>query len=153
MSNTAKMPEVNMPEPTQQHRERSLAEWVTFSIASCILLALISLVFYAWVLSQHSPPVLEVEAQGPVRVVEDQFYVPFTVENTGGEIAEAIQVVAELRVDGNLSETGEQQISSLSGGEQKQGSFVFRHDPTESELVLRVASYSQPQIKKAPERS
>ena len=55
--------------------------------------------------------------------------------------------MAELRLPGETDETGEQQIASLSGGEQVQGSFVFSHDPSQGELVLRVASYREPQVK------
>ncbi len=127
---------------------RSPWKWLTFGVASLFLLTLIGLVIYADFLNQNRPPVLTVEVMGPFRAVEEQFYVPFTVANEGGESAEAIQIVAELRFPGETDdETGEQQIASLSGGEQVQGSFVFSHDPSQGELVLRVASYREPQVK------
>jgi uncharacterized protein (TIGR02588 family) len=109
------------------------------------------LVIYADVLSQDRPPVLRVQVLQPLREVDQQFYVPFSVANEGGESAEAIQIVAELRL-GESTETGEQKIDSLSGGETVQGSFVFTHDPQQGELVLRVASYREPQVtvKKVP---
>ncbi|MGA0201230.1 MAG: hypothetical protein ACO3NK_19315, partial [Prochlorotrichaceae cyanobacterium] len=50
-------------------------------------------------------------------------------------------------LNGETDETGEQQIASLSGGETVQGSFVFSHDPSQGDLILRVASYREPQVK------
>ena len=126
---------------------RSPWKWLPFGVASLFLLTLIGLVIYADFLNQNRPPVLTVEVIGPFRAVDEQFYVPFTVANEGGESAEAIQIVAELRLEGETNETGEQQIASLSGGETMQGSFVFSHDPSQGDLVLRVASYREPQVK------
>lgn len=130
-----------------QRSSRSPLQWLTFGIASTILITLVALVIFAEVKSQNRPPVLTVEVVTPFRAVEDQYYVPFTVANQGGESAEAIQIVAELRLDGETDEMGEQQISSLSGGEEVQGSFVFSHDPEQGDLILRVASYREPQVK------
>ncbi|MEY2977828.1 MAG: TIGR02588 family protein [Prochlorotrichaceae cyanobacterium] len=126
---------------------RSSLKWLTFGVASLFLAILIGLVIYADFLNQDRPPILTVEIVEPFRAVEEQFYVPFTVANEGGESAEAIQIVAELRLNGETDETGEQQIASLSGGETVQGSFVFSHDPSQGDLILRVASYREPQVK------
>ncbi len=123
---------------------RSLAEWITFGIALVILLTLVSLIFYDWLVSKDVPPVLKVELVDPVRVVDDQYYVPYKVINSGGKAAEAIQVIAELQIDTEQSETGEQHIESLSAGEGQQGSFIFTHEPDPDSLVLRIASFSEP---------
>jgi len=125
--------------------QRTPAEWVTFGFACMILLTLVGLILVDWSLSQNRPPVLQVHTSGPIRVVEDQYYVPFTVSNRGGAIAESIQVVADLMVEGKPVESGDQTIDSLSGGEKRQGSFVFSFNPNQGELVLRVASYRLPQ--------
>lgn len=129
-------------------KERTTAEWITFGVAMMVLMSLIVLVLYDWGISQNRPPILQVEA-GEVRVEQDQFYVPFVVTNVGGEIAEAIQVLAELKIPGEAIEHGEQQIESLSAGARKQGNFVFSHDPQQGELVVRVASFSLPQSREA----
>jgi uncharacterized protein (TIGR02588 family) len=140
MSNLKPLPLIDSPGQRQ-----SPAKWITFGISSAILAALVSLVIYAGIVTQNRPPILKVEMIQPLRVVAQQFYVPFTVTNEGGASAEAIQIVAELRVAGEVDETGEQQIDLLSGGETIQGSFVFSHDPREGKLRLRVASYREPQ--------
>ncbi len=137
---------------TQQHTindsphqppERTLAEWVTFGVAALILLAIIGGVIYDWIATPPTPPVLTVRQKDDVRRENGQFYVHFEVENSGGETAEAVQVISTLRV-GEEEQEGEQQIDFLSGGETAEGAFVFTLDPAAGELELRVASYKLP---------
>lgn len=125
-----------------QAPNRTFAEWVAFGLSCLILAALVGSILVSWASNRNNPPALSVEA-GPVRVAEEQYYVPFVVANTGGEGVEAIQVVAKLQngEDSDRAETGEQTIDSLSGGDAEQGSFVFSQDPRAGDLTLRVASY------------
>lgn len=123
---------------------RSVAEWTTFSVASTILASIAGLVVYTWATDRHEPAVLEVSQNSQIREANGQFYVPFEVANTGGETVESVQVVAELRVNGQLAESGDQQIDFLSKGEKEEGAFVFRSDPRQGALVVRVASYKVP---------
>ena len=129
---------------TQKKPQRSLAEWITFSIASAILSAIAALVVYVWISDRKEPPILEVTQPSQIREADGQFYVPFELKNTGGETVESVQVVAELRVNGQVEEVGDQQIDFLSGGEAEEGAFVLRQDPRRGELVIRVASYKVP---------
>lgn len=123
-------------------QKRNCAEWVTFLISSCILLALIGLILYDWLLTQQSPPVLQVKTEAVVEIREGQFYQPFVLENVGGSFAESVQVIASLTIHPpDDLEVGEQEISFLAAGEKKSGYFVFTHDPGEGELNVRVASY------------
>jgi uncharacterized protein (TIGR02588 family) len=128
----------------EQQRGRSLAEWVSFGIASAILLAVVGLVIYDWVAIPQGAPTLSIAQDGEIREESGQFYVPFVVENVRGNTAEAVQVMAELRIDGEVVESGEQQIDFLSGRETHTGAFVFTRDPAEGELVLRIGSYKEP---------
>lgn len=134
----------NSDAASSQRMRRSPAEWVTFGIATCILVALVGLILYDWLLSQNRPPAFQVEPIGEVQMIQSQYYLPFAITNTGGNIARSVQVVAELHLSHEPDETGEQQIDFLSGGEQKRGSFIFNHDPRTGELILRVASYRLP---------
>ncbi|MFQ4135164.1 TIGR02588 family protein [Nodosilinea sp. PGN35] len=124
--------------------ERSAAEWVTFAVASVILLGLVGLIFFDWQTNQNRPPAFAVAVSEAVRVTDGRYYVPFAITNTGGRIARMVQVTAELDIAGVDDETGEQQIDFLSGHETKAGSFVFSHDPQGGELTVRVASYRLP---------
>ncbi|HBL13283.1 MAG TPA: TIGR02588 family protein [Cyanobacteria bacterium UBA11162] len=126
-----------------QSSSRSPAEWVSFSIASLILAILFGLVAYRWFNGDDTPPILSVTIDPNIRQVNGQFYVPFTITNKGGRTAESIQVIAEL-TDGDLKESGEQQVDFLSGGEVQEGAFVFSHHPKEGKLIVRVASYKLP---------
>jgi uncharacterized protein (TIGR02588 family) len=127
-----------------QKLQRTPAEWVTFGIASLIVATLSALVIYLWVTKQDNPPELSVTQHEDIRAVNGQFYVPFQIKNQGGETAESIQVTAELRVNGKVEETGEQQIDFLSSQEVEEGAFVFSQNPAQGELSLRVTSYKLP---------
>jgi uncharacterized protein (TIGR02588 family) len=138
MTDTNSSPQVEHKSP------RSSAEWTTFSIAVLILSAIIGLVLFQWLTQKNQPPMLSVTRQSEIRQAPGQFYVPFSVTNTGGETAESVQVIAELRINGKIEEVGEQQIDFLSSGETEEGAFVFSRDPRNVELVVRVASYKLP---------
>ncbi|WP_138497384.1 TIGR02588 family protein [Nostoc sp. PA-18-2419] len=127
-----------------EQAKRSLAEWVTFSIASFILAIIVSLVGYTWVIEKNQPPIISVTKKEVIREIDGQFYVPFEVVNTGGDTAESVQIMAELLIDGKVAESGEQQIDFLSSGESEEGAFVFSQNPRQGKLNLRIASYKLP---------
>lgn len=138
MNDTDSSPQVEQKPP------RSAAEWISFGIALFILAGIVGLVVYKWLTQKNQPPVLSVTPNSEVREAPGQFYVPFEVKNTGGETAELVQVIAELSINGEVEEAGEQQIDFLAGGETEEGAFVFSRDPRKGELVIRVASYKLP---------
>lgn len=119
------------------------AEWVTFAIALCIVLSIVGLVIFSWFTQDKQPPILSI-VRSEIRETQGQFYVPFKVTNTGGKTAESVQVIGEFRINGEIEESGEQQIDFLSGGETEEGAFIFTRNPQNGELVLRVASYRLP---------
>ncbi|WP_416670074.1 TIGR02588 family protein [Egbenema bharatensis] len=120
------------------------AEWITFAIAAFLVLILVGLVLFVWLTQSDEPPILSVHPQTVVERSQGQYYVPFTTANVGGGIAESVQVLGELIINGQMEEMGEQQIDFLSAGEEQQGAFVFSHDPRQGELIIRVASYKLP---------
>ncbi len=123
---------------------RSTAEQVSFLIALLILFGIIGSVGYLWVRDRNqSPPTLQVLTDSAEQR-ETSYYVPFTVTNIGGTTAETVQVIAELRVNNEIVEWGEQSIDFLSREEAVTGAFVFLRDPSEGELTVRVASYLIP---------
>ncbi|MEG5016812.1 MULTISPECIES: TIGR02588 family protein [unclassified Microcoleus] len=128
----------------EQQQKRSPAEWVTFAIACSILFSLTGLVIYNWVTKKEEPPIISVTRNTPIRETQGQFYVPFTVTNTGGETAESVQIIAELRVNGEVLESGDQQIDFLSSGETQEGAFIFSRNPSQGQLIVRSSSYKLP---------
>ncbi|HEY9622142.1 MAG TPA: TIGR02588 family protein [Crinalium sp.] len=132
-------------EQGQARSHRTPAEWVTLGISSFILAGLIGLVVYVWLDQERQrPPAISVTEPQSIRETDGQFYIPFEVTNTGGGTAESVQIMAELTVNGEVVESGEQQIDFLSGGETAEGAFVFSQDPRSGEVTIRVASYKLP---------
>jgi uncharacterized protein (TIGR02588 family) len=128
----------------EQQQKRTPGEWATFAIACSILSILIGLVLYNWLTKKQEPPIISVTRNTPIRETQGQFYVPFTVTNTGGETAESVQIIAELRVNGEVLESGDQQIDFLSSGETQEGAFIFSRNPSQGQLIVRSSSYKLP---------
>ena len=130
-------------ESSTRSPSQSSAERVSFFISLALVMGVLSAVGYLWVRDRNQlPPVLEIETQIESR--QGKYYVPFTVTNAGGETVEAVQIIAELRVDGVLTEWGDQQIDCLSRKVEAEGAFVFLRNPNEGTLTVRVASYKLP---------
>jgi uncharacterized protein (TIGR02588 family) len=131
---------------TQGHDEsgRSPAEWVTFGVSVAILSTIIGLVLYVWLGQQRQPPILSATYKREIRKVNGQFYVPFTLTNKGGETVESVRILAELETNNRTKEEGEQEIDFLSGGEEREGAFIFSRNPTQGKLTLKVTSYKLP---------
>ncbi|WP_036480296.1 TIGR02588 family protein [Myxosarcina sp. GI1] len=123
---------------------RSTAEKISFSICLFILSVIFALLIYSWISGENGPPILEVTVGKQIRQANQQYYVPFEVINQGGETAESIEVIAELIDPTNNTETGTQQIDYLSSKEVEQGAFIFRGNPQQGRLNVRVASYKLP---------
>ncbi len=126
-----------------QSAAQALAERISFLIASAILVSVLGTVVYLWVRDRNSqPPLLEITSTIETR--QGKYYVPFTVVNTGDETAAAVQVIAELRINGVVVEWREQTIDFLSSQEEKEGAFIFMREPRSNELTVRTASYQVP---------
>ena len=122
---------------------RSLAEKVSFGLSLSIVGIIVGLICYTWITGDTNPPILSVTTS-EIRQVKQQYYVPFTVSNYGGEAANAVEVVGELSIAEETVETGNQQIDFLSRHEKRSGEFIFNRDPQQGKLTVRVASYQQP---------
>jgi uncharacterized protein (TIGR02588 family) len=124
---------------------RSLAEQVSFGIASLILASLVGAVCYLGLWKREQAPANPIITQDqPILKLSNHYHVPFELTNQGDVTAESVQVIAELRSGGEVVETGEQQIDFLSSHETESGTFIFSRDPRQGELVIRVASYKDP---------
>jgi uncharacterized protein (TIGR02588 family) len=126
-----------------RHKPFISAEQVTLAISTLMVTAIVGLVLLSWVTQDSSPPIFSIRSAA-IREVRGQFYVPFTVVNRGGETATSVQVIGELKRDGKIEESAEQQIDFLSRGEVEEGAFIFSQNPRTGELSLRVTSYSLP---------
>lgn len=127
----------------KKFKTRSQAEKVSFIVSLSIVSTIVILVCYAWITGDTNPPTLTITTS-QIRQVDRQYYVPFTVSNSGGETANSVEVVAQLFTDLEPTETGTQQIDFLSRKEKRSGEFIFSRDPRQGKLTVRVASYKQP---------
>ena len=128
--------------PTGTRPPRGTAEWVTFAVATAVLLAIVALiVFQVGGVGDPAAPVATID--GPVTESNGQWTVPVRVENDGDVTASAVQVQAELTV-GTETMSADQTIDFLPAGDSEDLVFTFDTDPAEGELVVRVASYGLP---------
>ncbi len=125
------------------NKKTSSAERASFIISLFIVSILFFLVCFAWVTGDNNPPILSVETGSDIRHIKQQYYVPFTITNSGGETVESAEIVAKLLFNSD-EETGRQQVNFLSRQEERSGEFIFNHNPKEGKLVVRVASYKLP---------
>jgi uncharacterized protein (TIGR02588 family) len=124
-----------------ERRERTAAEWITFTVAVVILLGLIgAILLEARSTNDPARPVADVTA---TERTGDQYQVTVTVENRGDLAAEAVQVVASLEVDGETTE-GDQTIDFLAGGDDEELVFVFADDPDDGKLSVEVRGFTVP---------
>lgn len=122
---------------------RSRAEWVSFAMASAILLTVAATIGVLWT-QQSRPPELTVALVGEPRRDGGSVYVTAEVQNQGTETAQDVQVVAELVEDGESVQTGEQVIHFLAGGASEELVFVFSTQSDLTHFTLRVESYAIP---------
>lgn len=127
----------------EPRRRRGVAERVVVGIAGGVLLALAGAIGWLW-LQPRDAAQLNVGRPEVLRQVDGQRYVSAEVRNDGDETAEAVQVVAELSVDGEVVADGEQSVDFLSGGETQEIVFVFDTVAPDAEILVRVASYTVP---------
>src|SRR5688572_21118850 len=127
----------------EPRRRRGAAERVVVAIAGAVLLAVAGAIGWLWV-QPRDPAQLSVGPPELLREVDGRRYVSAVVRNDGDETAEAVQVVAELNVGGEVVADGEQVVDFLSGGETQEVVFVFDTTAPDAEILVRVASYTVP---------
>lgn len=120
--------------------DRSQAEWVTFAVASAVLALVMGAIVSLWLGGPPSPPSFDVRTFS-AREVGGRFHVRTSVENSGEETAESVQVGARLTAGGEPPEEAEQTIDFLSGGEEEEVEFIFGSDPAQGELEVQVISF------------
>ncbi|HVF32723.1 MAG TPA: hypothetical protein VM933_06790 [Acidimicrobiales bacterium] len=122
-------------------RDRSAAEWFTFTVAALVVAAVIGLI--AVEIPGSKRPPAPTATTGEVEERTGRFVVPVDVRNRGEATAAEVQVIATLVVDGQEAEA-DQVVDFLSGGEVEELEFVFDDDPRDGDLEVRIAGYQLP---------
>lgn len=120
---------------------RNLAEWVSFSVALALVLAVLGVFAAELGADDAAAPVARVE--GPVEAAASGYRVPVVVRNDGDRTAADVQVVAELAT-GTQTHSAEQTVDFLPGGADRELVFVFPIDPRSGDLEVVVRSYARP---------
>lgn len=119
------------------------AERVVFALSAGIVLVLAGAIGWLWV-RDRDPVMLKVSKTEIERRADGHAYVSSELRNDGDETAEAVQVIAEVSVDGETVADGEQTVDFLSGGETQELVFVFAEIPPGADVEVRAASYTVP---------
>lgn len=120
---------------------RTSAEWVTFTIACTLLVALAVVIVTR---SGDDAPAEPIASQtGSIIRSATGYEVPVEVRNVGGRTAEEVQVRVELTIDGEVSES-DQVVDFLAGDDAEDLTFVFEDDPADGDLVVAVVGYATP---------
>lgn len=127
-----------MTEPTS----RNVAERTTLVGACFVLTVMVGLVLsQMWGPDKSPAPVATIV--GDPRKVGNLHHVLVKVSNRGDETAAAVQVSAELAIDGE-STTADQTIDFLARSEDEYLVFVFEDDPDQGALAITVSGFALP---------
>ncbi len=121
--------------------ERTRAESVTLALCAAVVAGVVALILFQMPKEDDRPvPVASTERIEPVG---DEFHVTVLVENIGGRTAANVQVIAQLVVDGEMTE-GDQTIDFLAPDDTTSLAFVFADDPAAGDLTVGVSGYAIP---------
>lgn len=121
--------------------KRSAAEWVTFAVASALLLVVVG--YIAVQIPTTAAPPAPAATVTKIGERDGRFFVTVEVENRGGRTAENVQVVATLVIGEDETE-GDQVVDFLAGSEVEEVEFVFDDDPATGELTVSVTGHLVP---------
>lgn len=127
-------------------RSRSAAEWVTLSLSVLVVGALIAVALVEESRRQEGDgAALQVtfEAERSTREGEN-YYVPFTVRNTGSDGISAADVWIDVYDGEHLVESAEITVQFLPLQGKQDGIFVTTHDPASHALQSRLESLLLP---------
>ena len=130
----------NEEQPSEpQQAARAVAEWVVLGVSVFIVLGVLGLLVYDLILGSDAPPFIEVmPLMGELRIEGNQFYLPVSVENTGGRTAEDVTVHFVLVADG-MDESSSFTFRFMAPGERTRAVVVFNNDPSEWQLEYTVS--------------
>ena len=128
----------------EQDQGRSIAEWITLTISTVIVLSLVGLIVYEYVGRSNQPPEIIVDFQrGQVRKENDSYSIPVVITNRGEQTATNVRILVSLGT-GNQADQSEIQIDFLAGGAHEQRRVVVRQDPAQMDFRVVSISFAVP---------
>ncbi len=133
-----------MTKKKQKRVEKNWLEWAVFGVGLVLVACTLGFLIYDGASSAGDvPPDVKV-LLGATEQRGEQFVVPVTVVNEGGQTAEGVTVEVSLERDGSPPERGEFAVAFLPRGGSREGFVTFRTDPRTARLVPRVLGYEKP---------
>ena len=124
-------------------KQHNIIENGTFVVGLLILLALISYLVYQISQDKKSPP--EIQVTTNYQTAMDNYAFEVTVENNGGESAEAVNIKISLYQEGEAVEDGTLDIQYVPVKSKETGWIVFHSDrKTGDSLVVSSVTYMKP---------
>lgn len=125
---------------------RSVAEWTTLIVSALIVAALIgtALAEHFWVDTTPGVALAVTLEMDQTRRVDNRYYVPFTVKNTGSEGAENVTIAFAVQRGDQTVEESTTQISFISNGGTANGELVTAFDPARYDITARVSTFETP---------
>ena len=118
-----------------QHSASETASRVSLAISLLVLSVVVGLVVYTYVAGGDQPSTITVEPHyDELRLANGQYYLPLTIDNVGGETAEALLVQLTHTPPSGEPHTAEFTIDFLAGGENTEAVATFNSDPREGTL-------------------
>ncbi len=133
-----------MTKKKQRRVQKNWLEWAVFGLSLVLVASTLGFLIYEGLGAEGDvPPALRVELGTPEQRGE-QFVVPVTLFNGGGQTAEGVTVEVSLEREGSPPERGEFAVAFLPRGGKREGFVTFRTDPRSARLVPRVLGYEKP---------
>lgn len=124
---------------------RTTVEWITLGISVLIVATVIGLIIYAYVTRGSTPAIIDASAPvDRIRHVQDHYYLPIEVRNSGEQTAKDVCVAISLTTLDGQTETAEVLIDFLAGDETAHATAVFTRDPRQGSVTVGVISYLAP---------
>ena len=129
----------------QTSDEKNWFEWTVFAIGLVLTLGTVGVLLYELAAQgQQKPPAIKVRL-GNAEKRTGHYAVPVTVENSGDETAETVQIEATLvPPEGAKEEKATFQIQFLPGHGTRRGWVTFSSNPNSGILRARPVGYGKP---------
>lgn len=124
--------------------EKNWLEWVIFAIGLILVVSTLGYLIYDATTVSETPPSMEFQL-GETQQQNQQFIVPVSVTNKGGQPAETVQIEVVLERSGEELETAEFEIAFLPRGATRSGWVTFKTDPRKADrITTRAIGYEKP---------
>lgn len=122
--------------------KKNWLEWTVFGLSAVIILAVVAVLAFEAATVADSPPQLSISL-GDAVTQPAGYSIPLTVENTGGNTAENVNLELTIEHNGE-TETGECQIAFVPRQSSGECWVMLSENPQDGEVKARVLGFEQP---------